>query len=89
MDTEKTKRLEEQAHPNAGSNVPAHKLNPAGEGQHEAYRFRTDNAVRDAKEDAGKAKDCLDAQLGRGTPDGGKLGSSTTQPSAGAPAKDE
>jgi hypothetical protein len=92
-DTEKTKRFEEEARPNAGTNVPSHKLNPAGEGQHEAYRFRTDTPVRDAEEDAGKAKDCLDAQLGRGdhsaSRTGGRLGDSTCQRSAGAPASDE
>jgi hypothetical protein len=83
MDTEKTKRTEESARPNAGTNVPNHKLNPAGEGQAEEYRFRTDNKVSDANEDIGAAKECLDVQLGRGTPDGGKLGNSTTQPQSG------
>jgi hypothetical protein len=93
MDTEKTKRFEEQARPNAGTNVPSHKLNPAGEGQAEAYRFSTTNKVVDAKEEVGAAKECLDSQLGRGehsaSRTGGKLGDSTPQPSAAAPASDE
>jgi hypothetical protein len=91
MDTEKTKRFEEQARPNAGTNTLDRKAAPEGENGEPAfeYRFSTTNKVVDAKEDADAAKKCLDSQLGRGTPDGGKLGSSTTQPSAGAPASDE
>jgi hypothetical protein len=83
MKTEKTDRKNEQARPNAGTNTLDRKARPEGQSGESAfaYRFSTTNKVVDAEEsDSQSAKECLDAQLGRGTPDGGKLGNSTTQP---------
>jgi|HubBroStandDraft_3_1064219.scaffolds.fasta_scaffold720698_2 hypothetical protein len=81
-DTEKTKRFEEEARPNAGTNTLDRKAAPEGQSGESAfkYRFSTTNEVKDATQDIDAAKECLNAQLGRGTPDGGKLGNSTTQP---------
>jgi hypothetical protein len=96
MKTEKTERKNEQARPNAGTNTLDRKPKPEGQSGESAfaYRFSTTNKVVDAEEsDSQSAKGCLDAQLGRGehsaSRTGGRLGDSTPQPSAAAPASDE
>jgi hypothetical protein len=88
MKNEEIAKINEVSHPDAGTNVQSHKLNPAGEGQAEAYRFSVNNTVTDTKEsDSQSAKECLDTQLGRGehsaSRTGGRLGDSTPQPECG------
>ena len=80
------------ANPEQGTRMPAGKPNTAEDALGGSYH-RSPEAVREAKEETGVAKKCLDQQLGRGdksmSKTGGKLGDATTHPQAGAPAENE
>lgn len=82
----------QESHPEEGTRYPAGKPNTAEDALGGSYH-RSPEAVREAKEEVGVAKKCLDAQLGRGdksmSKTGGKLGDATTHPQAGCPAENE
>jgi hypothetical protein len=86
MANEKTKRFEEEARPNSGTSTVDRKIDPEGQTGEQAfaYRFNTDNKVRTAEEsDEQSAKQSKDAQCGRNTPSGGRVGDCANQPTAG------
>jgi hypothetical protein len=77
-------RINEVAHPEAGVTYPAHKRDNERDSLGDPAEYiRNTKPVTDAKEQLGVAKRCLDYQLGRGTPSGGKQGDATTQPNSG------
>jgi hypothetical protein len=77
------KEINQVSSPEMGARVPAVK-SPDNEDDclHRASFYKPE-AVREAKEDIGAAKSCIDVQLGRKTPSGGILGDPTTQPNSG------
>lgn len=73
--------INEISHPEEGTRYPAGKPDTETDALHK--RNTIHETVREAKEaDGNLVKTCLDKQLGRGTPTGGKIGNGTTQPQA-------
>jgi len=71
------------ADPDCGTKMPAGKPESCEDALRQAPGVSKSKPIGSPKVDDGAAKRCLDSQLGRVTPSGGRLGDATTQPNDG------